>query len=102
MTLNQKFVRKNRGLNVSRIENEILLIEANQDFRGSPGETPELASFNPHKIILNGETGWAYDAKAINTQFSQTGRGDYRYFFQDKEFTGMLLIHNGGRNYARA
>ena len=82
---------------------EILTIENLNNFPASPTQTPGLQGFNPHLVTYNKERGWAYIAKAINTQLDQNGKGDYRYFFQDKKFTGIVLVHtNKNREYRRS
>jgi hypothetical protein len=101
MELNKKFRRKNKDLDLGRITNEILNLQQLQNYNAAPGQTPGLIGFNPHKINFDGKTGWVYDAKAINKQRKQTGRGDFRYFFQDKQFTGTILQHSEN-NYALA
>tara|TARA_Y100000034_G_C6812491_1_gene365253 strand:+ start:229 stop:534 length:306 start_codon:yes stop_codon:yes gene_type:complete len=60
-------------------------------------ENPDVAkSFCPHVVSLGRERYVACDAKYLNRQANQSGRGDYRYLFQDNAYAGLAEHQNRG------
>jgi hypothetical protein len=77
-------VKKLRHLDVRKIRAEIATIE------NLVGNTREVgARFHSHKAEIDGDGFVAFDAKSVNHQTNQGGRGDFRYLFQQGRYVAL-------------
>ncbi|MAG60190.1 hypothetical protein CL619_00235 [archaeon] len=62
----------------------------------------EVRSYRPHKVTVKGVDYIACDAKSINRQMNQRGRGDYRHLFTPQgEYVGIAVhAHKGYKKVA--
>ena len=86
-----KKIRKFRNVRESKIEENL-----DEIVKGA-SEGLNLSSYEPHKVNLDGRVYKSYDAKAINRQMHQSGRGDYRYYFSKKDEISIYMHKPNGK-----
>lgn len=82
-------VKSFRHIDLGRVVMEISQLETT--LRTAPQAQQQLVSFAPHRVRIGGDTLLAYDAKTLNRQTHQSGRGMYRYLFQETYFKGVAM-----------
>jgi len=86
-------VKEFQHVRMEKAQDEIACLEMR--LRTSPHQMRDVSS---HKVIVRGEEYIATDAKYLNREANQRGRGNYRYLFQQAEFAGVA-VHTPAGDY---
>jgi hypothetical protein len=86
-----KKIKPLKHLNIAKVQSEI------SDIVSALQNAPDRArSFRPHVVELEGNRYIACDARTLNRHTHQSGRGDYRYLFQDYELAAVAVHSEKG------
>ena len=87
-----------KRVNLERVKQEI---ERIREIARSP-QIGLRKSYNLHEVPVTGETFLVADAKCLNQETNQTGRGNLRYLFErDTHQYNGLAMHNANGSYRR-
>ena len=91
-----KKIKPLKRVDLGKVRKEVSGLE--RAIRTSNFET----SARPHVVNIDSERYVACDAKHLNKYSNQSGRGDYRYLFQDGQYAGIAVhgSYNGYRKVA--
>ena len=98
MRLKEKQLRKVKPLkhvDFRRAAKEVSALEAGL----SNVDRPQ--AYSPHIVNVDGTRYVSCDAKYLNKHTNQSGRGDYRWLFQDGKYAGVAVhSHQGYKKVA--
>ena len=90
-----KKMKEFRGIDELRLKAELEFVT----LAVSQSDKATLSRLNSHFAEVDGETYMVLDARYLNKFTNHTGRGDYRFFFQEGSFAGVAR-HTNQRAYS--